>query len=71
MLQNICILAVASNRIISLRHEKGQGSFYILLYCLKKKKFPVPCFIQIWHLEIVKLILSLNFKDSEDETMVA
>ena len=36
MLQK-CALAVASNRIISLRHEKGQGSFLFTSLLFKKE----------------------------------
>ena len=33
----MCTLAVASNRIISLRHEKGQGSFLFTSLLFKKE----------------------------------
>ena len=35
--KEMCTLAVASNRIISLRHERGQGSFLFTSLLFKKE----------------------------------
>ena len=66
MLQKCAYTAVASNRIISLNHEKGQGSFLYPLYCLKKE---ISCTMFHLHLtlRILELFLSIVFKDAAEE----
>ena len=59
---------LASNHIISLRHVKGQGSFYISYLLFKKKE--ISCATSLFHLNldlVSSVILRENrFKGSDE-----
>ena len=59
--------ALASNHIISLRHVKGQGSFYISYLLFKKE---ISCATSLFHLNldlVSSVILRGNrFKGSDE-----